>query len=300
MSVATSQSDSQPGSQVTDFLLEDINVLLERMHISPLTKTTIHRPAQLREIWKKAINRLTTDFSNLTGEKYNLEKEIDKECEFCDTLFISMCERYRMAKTKEDQFKILTSLPGRYNATHIQNESGCTYYTALHAMKLKTEMGVFSAPPPKVGRTIPQVVVDKVLAWYHDNDNSRPSPLMHMAIGPANAKVGRRFMYMNQKDAFELFKMENASCQIKKTKFISLCPRECVWPKQRPYHNFCVCVTCANFEFLYEAVGSTASQKEFIESILCQPTRQDCAYGLCEDCPRTDEILELLDALETE
>lgn len=302
-SSTTSQSTpcvSQTASEVNDFFLEDVNTLLGNLHISPLKKSSLQRPYQLRETWKKAVTRLNDDFNKLTEGKYVLETDKDKECEFCETLFVSLCARYRDAKTKEEKYHILTSLPGRYNAKEIQKESGCTYYAALQAMSLKVESGVFSAPKPKVGNPIPQDVVDLVLMWYEDDNNSRPSPLMNLAIGPMTAKVARRHMYMNQIEAYALFKTEFPYAKIKKTKFVSLCPKECVWPKHRPYHNFCVCVTCANFEFLYAATGNSIVLKDFLKTVQCQPVRQECAYGLCEHCLKMNEVLALLGNIDSQ
>lgn len=294
----TQESDVLYKDENVDIKLEDLNVFLRILQFPTISKTTLHHPKELRDVWKKSIQAVNNKFFALTKKENINEVPNDPECEYCEGLFIELCDKYRGAKTKVDKFKILTSLPGKYGATQISQESGCSLYTANKAVELRREMGCFSSLSPRIGKPIPEQLVKLVKEFYRDDNISRPSPKLNDTIPgprPEDDRIERRHMIVNQRETYLLFKEKYPQSQIKKSKFFELRPRECVLPKNRPYHNVCLCIIHENFKFLYRAIGSDIPINEFISSILCNPVREDCAHGLCNDCPNVDKIYTFLE-----
>ena len=63
---------------------------------------------------------------------------------------------------KQDQYRILTSVPKQYGRPFLQEFFGITDHQAKIAKSLQAEKGILSIPDPKPGKTLPEETVIKL------------------------------------------------------------------------------------------------------------------------------------------
>lgn len=95
-------------------------------------------------------------------------------------------------------------------------------------------------------------------------------------------------MNMSVKEPFTLFKSENPSVKISKSKFYQLRPKNVQLTCEMP-HNVCVCKYHANFYFIVETVHKKDSSfpknnTELMPKVCCNIEDEKCMTGSCENC----------------
>ena len=74
---------------------------------------------------------------------------------------------------KQDQYRVLTSMPKQYGRPFLQNFFGISDHQAKIAKNLQAEKGILSIPDPKPGNTLPDETICKVKHFYENDKVSR-------------------------------------------------------------------------------------------------------------------------------
>ena len=78
--------------------------------------------------------------------------------------------------SKNDQYRVLTSLPKEESRESIQSMFGVSDHTAKRAKTLQNEHGIFSTPSPKIGKRISEETIDLVKDFFEKDYVTRQMP----------------------------------------------------------------------------------------------------------------------------
>jgi hypothetical protein len=113
-----------------------------------------------------------------------------------------------------------------------------------------------------------------------------------------------RYFHGNMKETFALFKDESPDAEIGCRTFANLRPPWVRFASETP-HNACLCVHHENFNYVVAALHSKvrllpASNLALIQSVVCDPSSEQCMLTGCENCPSVRNSLWYEQAKEYE
>ncbi|WP_447558920.1 hypothetical protein [Staphylococcus aureus] len=114
--------------------------------INALSKKGAKAPKSVREKFTQKVQTAQEKFEGMTRGRLLVVRDIDKNCSFCDTLLCQLAAKFQECGSLKQKYQVLTVIPGRYNATQISEEVGCSYYIAKKAIEIRNQLGVMEAP----------------------------------------------------------------------------------------------------------------------------------------------------------
>lgn len=101
-------------------------------------------------------------------------------------------------------------------------------------------------------------------------------------------KVQKRTMLMTVEEAYREYKLRFPDNPVSISKFHSLRPLQVVKFSETP-HNICVCIYCANMEFIVESldkyfIPGVDNLKDVETKLSCYRDSFDCSSGKCSEC----------------
>lgn len=245
------------------------------------------------------INQSSTSFTSncsFNPEEYmNSSAENDLN-EIIDGLKKKFAE---LPSNDPDKITILTVLPSNWTIRKIASEFNTTEYAVKKAKKLKGLYGSFSKPAPKIGTSLPQSTIDKIVQFYENDENSRVLPGVKnkksVLIGERKILKAKRLLLLSLKDSHTKFGEENPDIAVGFSKFCQLRPLNCVLPGASGTHTVCVCVNHENSKLMLDAIKlpQLTAKSEFplkdykdcLDLTMCRHKSKNCYLTDCEACP---------------
>ncbi|ESO91762.1 hypothetical protein LOTGIDRAFT_163120 [Lottia gigantea] len=152
--------------------------------------------------------------------------------------------------------------------------------------------------PTKLSTSTQQKVLssdDKTIVNYYKSDSiSRQMPGMKDYVTVRHNGEKERVQKKPLMEAFRLFKQENPSIKVQKSKFANLRPKE-VLPISEKDHTVCCCIYHENFDMLIAGISkhvpNLPSSEGVLEKAACR-FEKDCYFGDCTSCCNMDDVVE--------
>ena len=110
-----------------------------------------------------------------------------------------------------------------------------------------------------------------------------------------NKRVKKKVLLYNLLEVYQLFKAEHPDVKIRKSKFISLRPKN-VLPISDKNHNQCCCIYHENYNLLFQALkqinNDILSDREFLVKCVCSKESLECHTRDCDKCPDIKELVK--------
>ncbi|XP_060777393.1 uncharacterized protein LOC132886578 [Neoarius graeffei] len=162
-------------------------------------------------------------------------------------LVTALKQKLSITTGKQEQIKLLTLVPQSWSIAKTIDEFGVSERLVRRARDLRLEHGILPVITPSIGRPLSTDTVNKVIAFFHQDDISRPLPgkkdFKSVKEGDKRVHKQKRLIVMNLNEAFQLFKQSNPDLKIGISKFCSLRPKECITVGARGTHCVFVCTT---------------------------------------------------------
>uniref|UniRef100_A0A6P7GVN1 Uncharacterized protein LOC114343446 n=1 Tax=Diabrotica virgifera virgifera TaxID=50390 RepID=A0A6P7GVN1_DIAVI len=155
--------------------------------------------------------------------------------------------------------------------------------------------GVLPELKNKDGHRLSNEVVNDVIKFYEDDENSRlcPGKKECVSLGHKVYKQKRLILY-TLNELFVAFKEKYPSHKIGRSAFCSLRPKWCVLPGSSGTHSVCVCKYHQNVKLMIAGANLNTDYKDLIDLLVCNSESSECMLDLCELCPGRQFLIELL------
>lgn len=220
-------------------------------------------------------------------------------------------EAFYETESKDQKYRILTSLPRSWPATKIQDEFGISMYMATKAKALQKEKGIMSTPDTIKRIRLDDETKNKIISFYKDDDISRvcPGKRDYVSVLDDGTRIlkQKRLVLCNLREAYQQFKNTYPMIKVGFSKFAELRPRECLLADLNSTHSVCVCMLHQNVKLMFDAMKRSkvfleteiATYRDVISKILCNPPTEECYVitnniSTCSLCPRTENFKEEL------
>lgn len=141
-------------------------------------------------------------------------------------LVIALKQRLSITTGKQEQIKLLTLVPQSCSIAKTIDEFGVSEHLVRRARNLRLEHGISPVSTPSRGRPLSTDAVNKVVAFFQQDDISRPLPgkkdFKSATEGDKRVHKQKRLIVMNINEAFQLYKQSNPDLKIGISKFCSL------------------------------------------------------------------------------
>ncbi|CAG7818311.1 unnamed protein product [Allacma fusca] len=134
---------------------------------------TIKQCISLRSVVQEKVAFLMRSFLK---NDVDFAHDLVKGCLDCHELVEKLVVSKTAAETVAEQYKCMTSTPKWVSLSKIQTKFKVSKGTAVKVSKLRKQCGPMSAPPPRIGRKIPESTVHVVTEFYRNDENSKLSP----------------------------------------------------------------------------------------------------------------------------
>ncbi|CAG7831986.1 unnamed protein product, partial [Allacma fusca] len=169
-------SDSDDDYIDKDVAEEKIKIICNVLGIPLVNKSelrTIKQCISLRSVVQEKVAFLMRAFLK---HDVDFVQDLVKGCLDCHELVDQLVISKNAAETVSEQYKCMTSTPKWVSLSKLQTKFKVSKGTAVKVSKLRKECGPMSAPPPRLGRKIPDSTVNLVTEFYRNCDNSKLSP----------------------------------------------------------------------------------------------------------------------------
>lgn len=245
----------------------------------------------------KMANVCQVNVNDLTNEKSN---ECTK-CQDMDQFVIQLKEKISSSNTYSDKIKLLTLTPESWSIAKTVQEFGVSEHLVKRARKVKSEKGLLGEPEAKRGHGFSDEIIKKVVEIYESDDYSRMCPgkkdCVSVKIDNIKMLKQKRLLLATQKDLYYEFKEKNPDIKIGLTKFYEYRPKWCVPVTSSGSHSVCVCSYHQNVKLMCVHLPVKLDYKDLINKIVCDNTKRDCMFHLCQGCPPKDSLLIFLNSL---
>ena len=107
--------------------------------------------------------------------------------------------------------------------------------------------------------------------------------------------IQKRLVLCNLKEVFNQFKETSSELKIGFSKFAELRLRECVLVELSGTHSVCVCTIHQNIKLMFqgsklETVCKGYTYRNCLAEIQCNPSRIQCFFGRCNECPGIENL----------
>lgn len=264
--------------------INKVNKLLSELGESPIKKRKLDKTSF-------SIKEKQSDFSTktLASEKY----------------LADLKESFFNKNTRAEKLHFLTTIPSDWGIKKIRKIFGISKKLARQAKKLQKK-GFASYAKPKIGRRLPDAVVEKVKSFYLSDDISRmmPGAKDYKSVVNDNKKryhEQKRLLLHNLAEIHKQFIVSNPEIKISISKFSKLRPAQCILANQNGTHNVCVCKTHENVKLKVQGLKQKLKQKkidydfsyhDLLKDIVCKKPRPECYLLKCKNCPENSATLD--------
>ena len=294
--------------------LELVNEVLKKLKIDEISKKAATN--------KNLIEKKIDEVGEVIRDKLKTELTVS-----AGDIVISQMQNKFKTLDKNDQYRVLTSMPYDSSVEFLKKTFGITDHQAKRAKVVQAEHGIMSTPAPKPGRRIPDETINKVKLFYESDQVSRQMPgkkdSVSMLVNGIKQQVQKRLILFTEYEAFLQFKECNPEVKIGFSKFAEARPKNVVLPGSAGTHNVCVCTYHQNPKLMIrnsqissrpefqriavqkgESYEGEIKYQHLVARIMCNPPSEDCWLNDCEHCEDSsrleDELVEIFSELDIE
>lgn len=292
----TSKEDKSMAYSMKQQTMQVVNTTLQGAGYSPLKAQKVSKrdlvgygKRKVTEAEEAVKSQLAT---SLDVDQAIFEKSDSGACDKCrdfDCLLAELKEKLQNTTSTQKRLQILTLVPDTWSIEKTTTEFGVSSYMAKKSRALKREVGILGEAKAKKGKGLSQETVDKVHAFYNDDEYSRmcPGQKEFVSVKEAGERVQRqkRLLLLNLKELFAAFKLKEPDCKVGFSKFCELRPAWCVNVSAKGMHYVCVCEIHQNVKLLIAATPGVKSYEELMTYMVCDSHNRDCMIHRCSKCP---------------
>lgn len=211
---------------------------------------------------------------------------------------------------KRKKIQILTTVPAEWSSREMQKYLGVSRRLASNAKKLRDSEGYNSLPGKRIGRRLPEIVIQQIKNFYVSDKWSRLMPGKKDYISVVKygkrQQLQKRLLLADLKELYHECKSQFPDMKISLSKFSKLRPPECITVGTSGTHNVCVCKIHQNLHlkfvginFAFEEMGAALkySVQNVRDGMMCSNRTSSCYLLNCKKCPgpqtSCDELREL-------
>ena len=177
-----------------------------------------------------------------------------------DLEYLTECLKQKMLiSSRQKQVQLLTLTPPSWTISQTQQYFGVSAYLVKKARELKASDGILADPMLKKGKALAPSTVDAVLAFFEDDEISRPCPgkkdFVSVKVHGKREQKQKRLILLNLNEMYAQFKERHPQLKIGISKFCELRPKWCVTVGARGMHSVCVCTIHQNPKLMLAAIG---------------------------------------------
>ena len=167
-----------------------------------------------------------------------------------------------------------------------QQYFGVSAYLVKKARELKASDGILADPMLKKGKALAPSTVDAVLAFFEDDEISRPCPgkkdFVSVKMHGKREQKQKRLTLGNLNEMYAQFKERHPQLKIGISKFCELRPKWCVTVGARGIHSVCVCTIHQNPKLMLAAIGGLKMDlHQVMELVVWSTAEKQCMLMKC-------------------
>jgi hypothetical protein len=194
-----------------------------------------------------------------------------------------LAERFKTVSYREKR-RLFTLIPPQMSYQTIRARFGCSNDFILESRKFQAESEVIDEPPAKIGKRMPEVLREKVVAFYRDPANCRiSSSIKDVRHGP-DGDQSKRWLSYNVGELYHMFCEQNFGVRIGRASFFSLRPEDCVTVGSKASHNVCVCTHHQNPKLMLAGLPTEVNYKSLLNESVCDINSMKCMLSKCQNC----------------
>ena len=210
---------------------------------------------------------------------------------------------------RQEKLRLLTLVPGTWTIKQISEKFGVSNRLVKQARQLKKEKGILGEPESKKGRTLNMATIQRVRAFYEDDEYSRmwPSKKEFVSVRVDVKKVHKqkRLLLLNLNELYIQFKKQWPNDKIGFSKFCELRPKWCITVNSFGMHSVCVCQIHQNIKPQTHAIphanvdrkADPTDYKYLLSLMVCDMKNRSCMLRSCSKCPGVEPLKEHIETL---
>ena len=264
-----------------DYLKEKLNSSLTSMDISPIKMHAVsshsrvaHGKKKLLQVQQTLKSEISTAL-NIDPENLNenvppkIYKYIHGKARDMDRLIEKIKEKM-VISNRNQKIQLLTLVPTSWSYKNIDQEFNVTNYMARTSRELLQNKVIPSYPEKKKGKEISQDVVDKIIDFYCDDENSTQMPgKKDFASISRRTHMQKRLILSNLKELYAKVKNTYPDIKIGFSTFCLHRLKWCITVGASGTHTVCVCTIHQNVKLMISAVKLSKDYHELIDMIVC-------------------------------
>lgn len=311
---------------IEDYDLSNVETL-QRLSIEvlngpdePYSQNSTHSNSFLSQYTLNSQSTITSQSSHNTDESYYPspakkakvapQLEVDDDLlDFADAgreILAQRTEKFHQpGMTNSQKILILTLVRKSWSVRKTAKFFSTTRWMAKNAKKLVDDNGILTSPNPKKCKRLSNNVVDTVVNFYLNDNNSRELPGKKYFISVkqpdgTRKQLPKRLMYCNLNELFEFFVVKHPEVDIGFSTFAKLRPTQCIFAGASGTHSVCVCIYHENVKLMIDAADISAltvntehhlkKYQDLIDFTICNNPTADCHLGECDQCPGADRL----------
>jgi hypothetical protein len=286
--------------------LDVLNRTIKDLQSTPVHKRTLRSKRGVVQTAFKLQDRLNASILSAAPIDVTPARLTARACRSCDWLVSEFKKRFPTINDRREQYKMLTCTPLTMTSEELKDTFGVIPNIARTATHLKKTVGPFSMPP--LGRTGPYKVTEEVrdliIEFFMRYDVSRVNPAARETVLVFNKNLGKRVreskrqILMSREQLYLEFSKEYPHIKLSISTVMLQKPLQCKWPERRGFQRTCLCHYHQNFHLLLNAIGIKMSTGNFLNSVYCDPSQDECYFGVCQNCPKKDDLYKVCKAMK--
>lgn len=214
------------------------------------------------------------------------------------------------ATSKQDKYKILTTLPWDCSIRKIQKTCNVSRRVASNAKKIRQLSGYGASCEKKAGRPLLKNVIEEVENFYAADQQSRllagRKEFVNISNGDNVKSVQKRLLLFDIKEVHKKFILKHPEIKISLSTFTKLRPRFCIPVGSKGTHNVCVCHIHQNMKLKLIGLNDTLKKKgaeseynlrDVLKLNVCENPTSSCFLLNCNRCPGADQFVNKVSKL---
>lgn len=254
------------------------------------------------------VSQISRQAKESSSQKINVDVKSKREKDL-EEILVKIKNKISLMETNDPlRLRLLTLAPDAWGERKIAREFDVSRRQAKKSKILKEQKGVLGSVCSKRGKSLPQKTVDKVKAFYNDDDNSRvmasTSDTVSMMVNNKKIPVQKRLLLQSLKELHELYKETHPNDPVSFSIFCKLRPKNCILPGSSGTHSTCVCVCHQNVKLMLEAINlkqlsenyrtKLCNYRDCINMMICEGPSDNCFLDKCKKCPGVKKLKNFL------
>ena len=161
--------------------------------------------------------------------------------------------------SRQEKQRLLNLVPDTWTIKQTSEEFGVSNRLVKQARQLKKEKGILGEPESKKGRTLDMATIQRVRAFYEDDEYSRMRPpkkeFVSVRIDGKKVHKQKRLLLLHLNKLYLEFKKQWPNDKMGFSKFCELRLKWCITVNSFVMHSVCVCQMHQNIKLQTHAIS---------------------------------------------